>query len=161
MQIYLMRHGSNHPKSQDPEEGLTQAGREQARRAGRALAALGVGVDRVIASPKTRARQTAALAAEALGYDVATIAQSPALKPMAEPQDTLEAVLELKAPRVLVVGHLPSLGRVASVLMGGPQDMSWGFEPTTCCFIEAVTPGVSPGTLRWFLDPEALAAISP
>ena len=69
--ITLLRHGqtvhsieSRFSGSSDPE--LTDLGRRQATRAAARLGAAG-GFDAVITSPRTRARQTAALAGEALG----------------------------------------------------------------------------------------------
>ena len=67
----LLRHGQTahsaarlYSGSSDPE--LTDIGHEQAQRAARAVTALG-GVDLIVTSPQTRARQTADACAEALG----------------------------------------------------------------------------------------------
>ena len=63
--IYLLRHGDAEDGSgDDAARRLTGKGREQARAAGAALAALGAGIDACLTSPKLRAAETAALACE-------------------------------------------------------------------------------------------------
>lgn len=69
----LLRHGQTEHSAErrfsgtsDPE--LTATGREQARRAAEALTHFGR-IDAIVASPRTRAQQTARAAADALGFD--------------------------------------------------------------------------------------------
>lgn len=68
--ILLLRHGEAEDGSPDAERKLTERGVEQARAAGRALAALGVQVDACLASPRVRAADTARIACEALDAEV-------------------------------------------------------------------------------------------
>jgi phosphohistidine phosphatase len=69
--IYLLRHGDAEPgDGDDAARRLTGKGERQAKAAGKALAALGVSVDACLSSPKTRALDTARLAAEPLGVEV-------------------------------------------------------------------------------------------
>ena len=69
--IWLLRHGDAEDGSPDAARRLTDEGEEQARTTGRALARLGVQLDACVTSPKVRARDTARLACEQLGVDVA------------------------------------------------------------------------------------------
>ncbi|MCQ4618327.1 bifunctional RNase H/acid phosphatase [Corynebacterium sp. CCUG 59401] len=67
----LLRHGQTEHSARKAYSGssdpaLTETGQEQARRAAAALAAMGA-IDAIIASPATRAQETAAACAEALG----------------------------------------------------------------------------------------------
>src|ERR1700761_2150052 len=70
--IYLLRHGEAEDANPegDAARRLTEKGERQGRDAGLALAALEVGIDACIASPKVRALATARLACEALGVEV-------------------------------------------------------------------------------------------
>ncbi len=119
-QLWLLRHGEAVPHDaaeSDAARELTGRGRDQARAAGQALAALGVEVHLLFTSPKVRARETAVLAAEAL--DVDPIEH----EPLAEGFDADDA-FELLAiagedQRVLVVGHEPDFSQVAHDLTGG------------------------------------------
>jgi phosphohistidine phosphatase len=68
--IYLLRHGdAEHGDGDDAARRLTAKGERQARDAGRALAALGAGLDACLTSPKVRAADTARLACEPLGIE--------------------------------------------------------------------------------------------
>ena len=119
-QLWLLRHGEAEPhdeKEDDAARELTERGRDQARAAGRALAALGVQVHFAFTSPKVRARDTARLACEPLGIDPIEH------EPLAQGFDREDA-LELLAiagddQRVLVVGHEPDFSQVVHDLAGG------------------------------------------
>ena len=74
--IYLLRHGQydqHDPRDEAVGKGLTELGREQAKRAGARFAALPTPVTQVFASPLTRARESAALAAAVMGLEPVTV----------------------------------------------------------------------------------------
>ncbi len=74
--IYLLRHGQydqHDPRDEAIGKGLTELGREQARRAGARFAALPVKVSVVYASPLTRARESAQIAATVMGMKPITV----------------------------------------------------------------------------------------
>ena len=110
--IYLLRHGEAEDGSgDDAARRLTEKGERQARDAGRALAALGVGIEACLASPKVRASETARIACEALGVEV-------------EATEALRGgafdALDLAAGRgeVLLVGHEPDFSAAVGRLTG-------------------------------------------
>lgn len=75
--IYLLRHGQYDQHDSRDEavgKGLTELGRDQAKRAGERFAALPVPVTMVFASPLTRARESATLAAAVMGLEPVTVA---------------------------------------------------------------------------------------
>lgn len=114
-QLWILRHAEAEPHGARPdaERRLTERGEEQARAAGRALAALELRFQAVFCSPKVRARETARLACEHLGVQPVEHA------PLAGGFDRGEA-LALVAPdeRVLVVGHDPDLSQLVHDLTG-------------------------------------------
>lgn len=68
--IYLLRHGdAEDGNGDDAARRLTAKGERQSEAAGRALAALGAGIDTCLTSPKVRAADTARLACQALGLE--------------------------------------------------------------------------------------------
>jgi phosphohistidine phosphatase len=71
--IWLLRHGDAEAGEGKPdaERELTEKGERQSRDAGAALKQLGVKLDICLTSPKVRARQTAELACNELGVEVA------------------------------------------------------------------------------------------
>ena len=120
--IYLLRHGEAEDGSgDDAARRLTEKGERQARDAGRALAALGVGIDACLASPKVRAHGTARIACEALGVEV-EVEVTEALR--GGPFDALD----LAAGRgdVLLVGHEPDFSHEVGRLTGGNVAMKKG-----------------------------------
>lgn len=81
--LYFVRHGQCEANAQNVFAGqrndspLTEIGKEQARAAGQAVAALNVSFDRIISSPLSRTRDTAVFVAEAIGFDPAQIQIDP------------------------------------------------------------------------------------
>jgi phosphohistidine phosphatase len=125
-QLWLLRHGEAEPHDARPdaERRLTERGRDQARAAGRALAALKVQVHLAFTSPKVRARDTAVLACEPLGVEPV---DHGALSDGFDLDDALE-LLAAAGPeqRVLVVGHEPDFSQVVHDLSGGRVDFKKG-----------------------------------
>lgn len=134
--IWFLRHGEAEDGSPDFERPLTGKGRRQARDAGAALAALGVHIDLCLASPRTRARDTAVLACEALAVEV-TIEER-----LAGGQfDALDLAAGLE--HVLLVGHEPDFSDAIAELTGARVDMKKGGLA-----------GVDDSTLRVLLRPK-------
>ena len=117
--IWLLRHGDAEDGSPDAERPLTRKGERQGRAAGAALAAIGVGIDACLTSPKVRAADTARLACEALGVE-----------PVIEaalgggPFDALELGAGLE--EVLLVGHDPDFSMAVHTLTGAQVRMKKG-----------------------------------
>jgi phosphohistidine phosphatase len=125
-QVWLLRHGEAEPHDARPddERRLTDRGREQARVAGCALAALKVKIHLAFTSPKVRARDTALLACEALGVEPIEHA---ALAGGFGADDALELIgAGTPDQRVLVVGHEPDFSQVVHDLTGARIDLKKG-----------------------------------
>jgi phosphohistidine phosphatase len=125
-QLWLLRHGEAEPHDArpDPERRLTARGEGQARTAGRAMAALELRFQAIYTSPKARARDTARLAAEALGV---TPVEAPALSEGFDAADARELLLGAGPDeRVLVVGHNPDFAQVVHDLTGARVDFKKG-----------------------------------
>ena len=118
--IWLLRHGdAEDGDGDDAARELTEKGRRQAEVAGRALAALGVGLDACLTSPKVRALDTARIACGKLG-----------LEP--EVEDALEGggfdLAEVTAGRgeVMLVGHEPDFSNAIGDATGGRVKLKKG-----------------------------------
>lgn len=111
--IYFLRHGeAEEGDGGDAARRLTEKGERQSEAAGRALAALGVGIDVCLSSPKVRAERTARLACEPLGVEVA-IAEELRGGPF-DPRRLAEG-----RGTVLLVGHEPDFSNAIAELTGG------------------------------------------
>jgi len=122
-QLWLLRHAEAEPHGArvDAQRRLTERGEGQARAAGIALTQMQASFEAVLFSPKTRARQTAELAAErweARQRDL--LSAHPPLVGGFDAAQALQEMATLSADgRLLLVGHEPDLSGVAGELTGG------------------------------------------
>ena len=119
MELYLVQHGKAVAKDVDPARPLTQEGRAEVERVAVFIEPLNLCVDCVWHSGKTRAEQTAKILATVIRADKGVI-QHEGLGPN---DDVGELVNELDAlgRDVMIVGHLPFLSKLASVLISGSE----------------------------------------
>jgi phosphohistidine phosphatase len=125
-QLWLLRHAEAEPHGTRPdaERLLTPRGEEQSRSAGRALAALELTFQALYTSPKVRARDTALLAAEALGDEPIV---TPVLAEDFSVADARDLLLGVEPDgRILVVGHNPDFAQVVYELTGARVDFKKG-----------------------------------
>ncbi len=161
MEIYLMQHGEAHAEDQDPERSLTPGGEDQIRSSGKALKKLGVDVDLIVSSPKKRARQTAEIVAKELGYPKEGIAVTEALEPLTPAEDAIAYLGRLgDKGKMLLAGHLPSLGEIASNLMSEGTRVSIHFEMGGVCRIDVEALPTHKGDLCWLLPPAQLRLLA-
>ena len=161
MQIYLVRHGAAHTKEDDPQRHLNNDGLDQCHLSGRALRRLDIKFDLVISSPKARASQTAEIIAEEVGYPVNEIKVTEALIPTASPKDTISYLNNFTDKNtIMLAGHLPLLGNLASELLSKNPQTSFYFEAGAVCRIDVDQPFTHTGDFRWFLTPKQLRLIA-
>ena len=131
MELILWRHAEAEPgEADEPDEErvLTAKGRKQAIRMAEWLDRFLPANCRILASPARRTVQTA----EALSRKFQT---SQALGTSACAQDILDAAhWPDNRETVLVVGHQPTLGRVASLLIAG-EEQEWTLRKGSICWI--------------------------
>ncbi len=120
MKLYLMQHALAYSAEEDRERPLSPPGISQAKATARGIKRLGLEFDLIVASPKRRAHQTAALIAESVRFPYSDILTTEAALPDQAPQVLFE-LLQKEAPgsRILVVGHQPQMAKVANALLQG------------------------------------------
>jgi phosphohistidine phosphatase len=129
MELILWRHADAENREPDLARALTSNGRHQAQQVADWLNVRLPSHCRILCSPAVRAQQTL----EPLQRDFDVL---PALGPGAGPAAVLQAAgWPARHGAVLVVGHQPTLGRVASLLLcGSMNDLDfrrgalWWFE---------------------------------
>jgi len=152
MKVYLVRHGEAMSGEQDAQRGLTEAGMSHVAAVAGFLAHYGAcRPARIVHSGKKRARQTAALLAERLsGREAEAVTD---LDPMADPGAWAEHLAGLHDD-VMLVGHLPHMARLASLLLVGTPDADIvRFVAAGAVCLERDQTGWS---LSWMLTPELL-----
>jgi phosphohistidine phosphatase len=118
MNLYLVQHARSAPSEADPEHSLTEVGLSEAERVAEYVTLHGdIHVKTITHSGKVRARQTAEIFYEALS-GVKAIAAVKDLDPMADPADWADR-LGLMEADLMLVGHLPHLSKLASLLVCG------------------------------------------
>ena len=117
MDLILWRHAEAEDGFPDRERALTAKGHKQAKKMAAWLKSRLPQDLCILVSPAKRALQTAA----ALELDFSMLEE---IAPGASPHDLLKAARWPRGERsVLIVGHQPTLGKVAALLLGG-QDVS-------------------------------------
>lgn len=129
-QLWLLRHADAEPHGtrRDAERRLTERGQRQARVAGVALARMQVSFGAILASPKSRARETAELAlAEMEEAQRELLELHPALAGDMQARDVLDLLggVGVEGP-LLLVGHEPDLSGIVAQLTGGRVDLKKG-----------------------------------
>ena len=160
MELYLMRHGAALSAAEDPERPLSPAGVAQVQVAAAALRRLGIAPDFIAASPKRRARQTAALVAEAVNFPYSDIVVTSHLEPEVDPIKVLAWLEEEGDGRtMLLAGHLPLLPHLAALLAGSGTRLQ--LETAGLCGIslDDLVPGG--GELRCLLTSGQLKLLAP
>jgi phosphohistidine phosphatase len=115
MNLYLVQHGEAKTKAEDPERPLTQPGADVVASMAAWAAKVAIEVDQVRHSGKRRAQQTAEILADAIApsrgvVSVSDINPNDDVAPWAE-------TLTKENRSVMLVGHLPFLNRLASLLL--------------------------------------------
>ncbi len=148
MDLILWRHAEAEMSEPDMARALTPKGQKQARRMADWLTAQLPESCKILVSPATRTIETA----EALGRKFKVV---PELAPGADPLEVLRVANwpAAKEP-VLIVGHQPTLGMVAAMLLSSRQQQ-WNIKKANAWWITQRDPD-DPGsiTLRAVMAPD-------
>jgi len=121
MRIYLVQHGLAMDEQQDPDRPLSGQGLEDVTRVAGFLSLFEKPKpSHIFHSGKKRAQQTAEMIAEA--WHIKNVAEAEDLSPNANPE-VWEAKLHAMHEDVLLVGHLPHLPKLASLLICGDLEV--------------------------------------
>jgi phosphohistidine phosphatase len=157
MDLFLLRHGIaaelGAPGAKtDAERPLTAEGRRKLRGVAAAMRLLKLEIDHVFSSPLVRARQTAEIIARELRTSPVELLE--ALQPAGTPREVLRALKPFaSAGSILLVGHEPNLGELATTLLGGAAGSRVAFKKAGLCRLECTALAPGRGCLHWLLTP--------
>ncbi len=117
MELYLVQHGEAKREEEDSERPLTTKGKEEVGHVAMHAAKL-MKATSVKHSPKLRAKQTADIFA---GHLHASSVEVEGLKPLDDPE-IAKGMIEGQKENLMLVGHLPHMNRLASLLLTGNAD---------------------------------------
>ena len=150
MDFYLVRHGAAKPEYEDLRRPLSDQGREEVEKVAHAVAAKEMKITAILHSDKLRARETAKILARAL-FPRDGLREIQGLAPEDDPL-VAKAELEAAGAPLMLVGHLPHLSRLASLLVkGDPENEVVRFSPAAVLCLSH-----SKGTwdIKWTLTPD-------
>lgn len=154
MELYFAQHGDAKPKDEDPERPLTERGRAESARVARAAGRAGLKPGQIWHSGKRRARETAEIFADAL-EPTGGVHEKEWLGPTDPPGPVAEAARDVAGP-VLLVGHLPFMSRLPSLLLTGNEEAD--VVEARDSAIGGLAENGDGWSLRWYLRPEGLEA---
>jgi phosphohistidine phosphatase len=135
MKLYLVQHGDSVSEEVDRERPLSAIGRADIARLAAWLAGRNVKVGAMLHSGKTRARQSAELMQSLLAHN-GVLRQAEGLAPNDAPLAFLDT-LRGQHEDLLVVSHLPLVGRIVSVaLTGDPGRELLRFRPGSLAVLD-------------------------
>lgn len=167
MQLCLLRHAKAEmvisPDSQvDAKRALTPEGERKMRQVAAGMVSMDLKIEVILSSPYVRARQTAEIAARALGL-MESLVLTDSLAAVAGPAEVVEVINARHSARqtILLVGHEPNLGQLASLLLSGREN-GLGILFKKAALMSLSSEELKRGkcaVLEWFLTPKQLAAM--
>ena len=152
MELYLVRHAAAVSEQEDPRCPLSARGREAVSRMASFIRDLNINVKVIKHSKKLRAEQTARELARAVtSADGLQATEGLAPNDDVRPMKTL---VENTRENVMIVGHLPYLGRLVSCLLdAGREQKTVAFG--ACCVVRMdYNEASGEWGIRWVLTPD-------
>lgn len=156
MKLYLVRHGSAKPASEDPQKSLSDMGKHEIETTAGYAAAHGMnGIHKIFHSGKARAEQTAEILARFVKPE-AGVEKSDGLQPLDSPSTWAKRLAENKYNEdIALVGHLPYMANLASLLLcHNPEGGFIEFQAAAIACLEKDDDGK--WSLEWAISPGIL-----
>ena len=150
MKVYLVRHGEAVSSQVDAERPLSEQGRTDIRKVASFIKPLQISVEHIWHSGKLRATQTAEILAESVLVKN-DCSEHNGLKP----NDDITMItdeLEAYNTDIMLVGHLPFMAYLASLLVAGKDTIS--FDAGTIICLSSEKPGQ--WQVEWIISPKLL-----
>jgi phosphohistidine phosphatase len=152
MKTYLVQHGKCVSKEENPERPLSTRGIAEIDVMADVLKSIGVSVDLLYHSGKKRAVQTAQLILSKIECD--RIGERKGLAPLDDVSD-VGGEVQAKKNTLMIVGHLPNLSKLASLLITGnaSREVVHFQQGGVLCLEE----NEKTWAVKWMLVPEILS----
>lgn len=153
MNIYLMRHGEAEVSGNDRDRALSDQGRQDVISIANFLKPLDLEVVHFFHSDKTRAIQTASILSTVIRSRHPLIAREE-LDSFAPISLIFDEIANWEGD-VILVGHMPFMGKLASFLAMGQEDYNF-FNIEPGCLLYFQEAGYLRWQLAWMLNPRML-----
>jgi len=154
MKLYLLRHATPNSAEVDPERGLSQTGIAEATKLSEMLQRMtNLEVKVLLHSGKKRAQEKAEIVAKGM-LPMPKIMPANNLEPNGNVEVWVERALVMEE-NVMLVGHLPHLGRLSACLLAGDEAHEViNFQTGTLACLRRYPEGA--WRLEWLLNPGIL-----
>lgn len=154
MKIYLARHGESVSYGLDDERSLTEKGEQDMEKLAVFIKPLQIKVNHILHSQKYRAQQTAEILSSGF-LSSPDMECSQKLDPLAAVMPIVDQIHAWDQD-CLLVGHMPFMGRLVSLLVTGDENYNIvNFKPG--CMINLDQIEQTRWAICWMLNPEILA----
>jgi phosphohistidine phosphatase len=155
MLLYLIQHGEAKKEEEDPRRPLSNKGAQDVEKVAAHLSRLGIVVKDILHSGKLRAQQTAEIIARSLNPGSSgKFSETDGLAPLDNPR-IWDDRLKYLTDDVMLVGHLPHLGRLSSLLLCGDEGKNvLYFKMGGVVCMERDGKGI--WSVRWMVTPDIL-----
>ena len=151
MFLYLVQHGKAKNEEEDPARPLSDSGIVEVKKIASFISGLEITVEEVFHSSKLRAKQTAEILADSLTITKG-VSEADSLAPLDDPVLWAEK-LKSKTYSIMLVGHLPHLARLSSILLIGDKEKSIiAFKMGGVVCLKKDDAGM--WALQWMITPE-------
>ena len=154
MFIYLVQHADAKKEDVDPSRSLSEKGLQDIKKVASYVSQLNIEVYKIFHSGKLRAKQTAEVLSENL-KPTKGITEVGGLAPL-DDAEIWEERLKGMTDDIILVGHLPHLDKLASLLLCGNADknvVSFKMAGIVCLKRN----DIGEWSLQWMLTPEIVA----
>ena len=155
MFIYLVQHAEATKEDVDPSRSLSEKGLQDIKKVASYVSQLNIKVYKIFHSGKLRAKQTAEVLSENL-KPTKGITEVGGLAPL-DDADIWEERLKGMTDDIVLVGHLPHLDKLASLLLCGNADkniVSFKMAGIVCLKRN----DIGEWSLQWMLTPEVVVS---
>jgi phosphohistidine phosphatase len=154
MKVYLVRHGEAVSSQSDPQKPLSEQGLADVRKVASFIKPLEISVEHIWHSGKLRAAQTAEILAESVLVEK----DCSAYKGLGPNDDVTIIADEIEAydTNLTIVGHLPFLAYLTSLLVAGRQTTdAVAFDAGSIACLNRSDPGR--WQIEWMITPKILS----
>ncbi len=153
MLIYLVQHADAKREEEDPSRPLSEQGLKDIKKVASYMSKLNIKVHKIFHSSKLRAMQTAEVLSENLKPTMG-ISEVDGLTPLDDPQIWAERLKGIPDD-VILVGHLPHLAKLSSLLLCGTVErniVSFKMAGFVCLKRD----DAAAWSVQWMLTPEVV-----
>jgi phosphohistidine phosphatase len=153
MYLYLVRHGEAKSVEEDPLQGLSDKGLRDVENVAAHAQKLGITLQRIFHSGKTRAFQTAQIFGRRLIPHGET-READGLAPLDNPGPWATRISAMDED-IMLVGHLPFLARLSAVLLSGDKgENRVDFKAGSLACLKKSDDGS--WSMEWIVSPEVI-----